>query len=48
VLEYRPRVMVRKTRMSDAPAPETFVPDLPDALAVADLSHPRNARISAL
>ncbi|MEQ6250106.1 MaoC family dehydratase [Sulfitobacter sp. HNIBRBA3233] len=39
VLEYVRWVMVRK-RDADAPAPETVVPDLPDAIAAADLVIP--------
>lgn len=39
VLEYVRWVMVRK-RDADAPAPETTVPDLPDALAASDLVVP--------
>ncbi|MEH6674367.1 MAG: MaoC family dehydratase [Sulfitobacter sp.] len=45
VLEYVRWVMVRK-RDVDAPAPETVVPDLPDALAVADLSIPETLDFS--
>ena len=40
VMEYCRWVMVRK-RDIDAPAPETVVPDLPDAVAAGDLVLPR-------
>lgn len=40
VMEYVRWVMVRKRDM-DAPAPETVVPDLPDAVAAADLVVPK-------
>ena len=40
VMEYCRWVMVRK-RDTDAPAPETMVPDLPDVVAAADLVIPR-------
>jgi len=39
-------VMVRKTTMSHAPAPETVVPDLPDALAVLPICRSTETPIS--
>ena len=43
VLDYVRWVMVRK-RDADAPAPDTVVPKLPDAVAAADLSVPAGMR----
>ena len=43
VLDYARWVMVRK-RDAGAPAPDTIVPDLPDAVAASDLVIPENLR----
>jgi len=46
VLDYARWVMVRK-RDPNAPAPDTLVPDLPEAVAPGDLAIPQNLRFDA-